>query len=76
MIDCPDCSKSKTEKHWGIYQMTCFGCRERLLLDEPCKTMRQGMAKSMQRWGEVPEWKVEPNCGCKNACKRRQYQKG
>jgi len=75
-MPCKDCQKSETEKHWGIYQMTCLGCRQRLLIDEPCKLMRQSLANSMERWGEVPEWKVEPNCGCGRVCKRRQYQKG
>lgn len=53
--------------------MTCFNCRERLLMDEPCKLMRQTYAKTLEKWGEVPEWKKEPNCGCLHACKRRQY---
>jgi hypothetical protein len=53
--------------------MTCVACRERLLMDEPCKLMRQTYAKQMEKWGEVPEWKKDPNCGCVHACKRRQY---
>lgn len=72
--ECPACASAKTRK-WpgGTYHFTCFACRERFLLDEPCKVMRGVYAKSMERWGEVPNWKVEPNCGCGHACKRRQY---
>lgn len=75
VTDCKDCKAAEGKEHYGVYSMKCFECRERFLLAEPCKLMREIMAKSMERWGEVPEWKVEPSCGCKFACKRRQYMK-
>lgn len=62
-------------KNSGIFDYSCFGCRERALLSEPCKVLRKQMADNMWRNGEVPDWKVEPNCGCKNSCKRRQLAK-
>lgn len=55
--------------------MTCYHCRERLLRNEPCKLMRQQLAKRMDRWGEIPEWKTEPHCGCEYKCKRKTQQK-
>jgi hypothetical protein len=73
---CRDCSYAETKQHHGGYSFTCFGCRQRLLLDEPCKMMRETLSKMLRKWGEVPEWKVDPNCGCMKSCKRRQYQKG
>jgi tRNA(Ile2) C34 agmatinyltransferase TiaS len=73
---CPDCDNAAKKKFHGGYSFTCFKCRERLLLDEPCKMMREMLSITLRKWGEVPQWKVEPNCGCAKACKRRQYQKG
>lgn len=59
-------------KHSHVYNYSCIGCRQRALLDEPCKILRQHMAENMWRFGDIPEWKVEPNCGCTNRCKRVQ----
>ena len=41
-------------------------------MDEPCKIMREILAQGIKKWGELPEYKVDPNCGCKFACERRQ----
>ena len=73
---CRDCAYAETKQYHGGYSFTCFGCRARLLLSEPCKLMRETLANMLRKWGDVPEWKVEPNCGCMKSCKRRQYQKG
>lgn len=69
---CKACEEAKTRKHSGLYAMKCFACRERLLLDEPCKLMRKSLVDKLEKWGEVPNWKQEPNCGCQYSCKRRQ----
>lgn len=72
---CRDCAYAQTKQYHGGYAFTCFDCRQRLLLDEPCKLMRETLANMLRKWGDVPNWKVEPNCGCMKSCKRRQYQK-
>jgi ubiquitin len=66
-VKCPDCVKAG-----GIYSFKCFGCRDRFLMDEPCKIYREIMAKTIQRWGEIGDWKREPSCGCKGQCLRLQ----
>lgn len=71
---CRDCKIAKTNKHHGVYKMTCIGCRERLLMDEPCKLMRKITASMLAKWGDVPDWKKDPSCGCGIQCKRRQLQ--
>lgn len=73
---CRDCAYAETKQYHGGYSFTCFNCRERLLLSESCKLMRETLANMLRKWGNVSEWKVEPNCGCMKSCKRRQYQKG
>ncbi len=65
-LPCADCAKELS----GIYRMTCRGCRNRLLMDEPCKMLRKLIADSLKKWGEVDEWQIEPHCGCKGKCKR------
>ena len=64
--DCADCAK----EHSGIYRMTCKGCRNRLLMDEPCKMLRGYIADNLKKWGEVDDWKKPPHCGCNGKCKR------
>lgn len=54
----------------GIYDMKCLNCRHRLLMSEPCKIMRKQIADNIIKYGEVPEWRIEPNCGCNNQCQR------
>lgn len=39
-------------------------------MNEPCKLLRATMAEGMRKWGEEPEWKKEPNCGCAFSCQR------
>lgn len=72
---CKDCAYAEKKQFYGGYSFKCFNCRERLLQSEPCKLMREMLAKTLRKWGETPEWKVEPHCGCAKSCKRRQYQK-
>lgn len=59
----------------SLFDYSCLGCRQRALLSEPCKVLRQYMAENMWRYGVIPDWKVEPHCGCKSYCKRRQLTK-
>jgi len=68
---CRNCLKAKTTEYYGLFDMKCSGCRERLLMSEPCKVMREQMAKSMLKWGDAPDWKKEPSCGCYTRCKRK-----
>lgn len=57
----------------GLYDLNCEGCRERALMDEPCKVLRQQLAERMRYKGmSVPDWKREPSCGCKGNCRRIQ----
>lgn len=72
-MGCEHCTKAAERKYYGAYDYKCYTCRERLLMDEPCKLMRQAYVKSLEKWGEVPDWKREPSCGCGRFCKRRQY---
>ena len=74
MIDlCKDCVGAKENDLYCTYSFTCFDCRQRFLLNESCKLMREIYSKSMERWGESPKWKVDPSCGCKGYCVRRQW---
>lgn len=59
----------------GTFDYSCLTCRERALMMEPCKVLRKYMADNMWRYGEVPDYRKEPHCGCKNQCKRRQLVK-
>jgi hypothetical protein len=54
----------------GIYEYECNGCRNRMLMDEPCKILRKALSERIELWGTVEDWKREPNCGCKGECKR------
>jgi len=63
--DCKYCNSNS-----GIYEYECNGCRNRILLDEPCKIMRKQLAERIELYGAVADWKTEPNCGCKGECKR------
>jgi hypothetical protein len=71
MTDCRDCDLAKTGIH-GTYTLKCFKCRKRFLLAEPCKVLRQILAEGITKFGDLPEWKVEPACSCKNVCERRK----
>jgi len=69
--ECPDCKNAEGKDHWGTYHLRCYGCRNRMLIAESCKINREVLHKSLAKYGEMGEWKVEPNCGCTNKCKRR-----
>jgi len=73
---CRDCAYAEKKQFHGGYNFKCLGCRDRLLKSEICKLKRETLAKMLRKWGEVPEWKIEPHCGCTKSCKRRQYQRG
>lgn len=71
--ECKDCKNAEGKEHWGVYHLKCKGCRDRMQIAETCKIHREILHKSLEKYGEVGEWKVEPHCGCTNRCKRRQY---
>lgn len=75
MDKCKDCELAQVHGIHGIYSLKCEGCRLRILMDEPCKIMREVLAKGITRWGELPNYKIEPSCGCKFTCQRRQSTK-
>lgn len=68
--DCGYCKKDIEKGYCPIFNLECASCRVRYLLSEPCKILRQYMAENMARKYEVPDWKIEPHCGCINRCKR------
>lgn len=72
---CKDCEIAKNKTYYSVYQLKCFECRRRLLFSEDCKRIRGMMADELQKTGDVPEWKKEPSCGCKDICKRRQLMR-
>jgi hypothetical protein len=67
---CELCNEKKCAG--GRYNFACRGCRERVLMDEPCKLMRKSLAASIILWGELPDWKREPSCGCLGGCRRQK----
>jgi len=69
--ECKYCQR----KDSPTYDYGCIRCRERALIHEPCKVLREHMALNMWKYGEVPEWKRKPHCGCTNLCKRKQLTK-
>lgn len=73
--ECIDCEKAKGKPYYGIYNLKCRGCRDRMIVNESCKIHREIVYKGLLKYGECGEWKIEPNCGCTNRCKRRQSSK-
>lgn len=69
--DCEWCNAAKEKPH-GRYSFGCAGCRERALMDEPCKLVRKALAARIILWGDIPDWQRDPSCGCRNRCKRRE----
>ena len=69
---CKDCELAEIHGIRGTFTLRCIGCKERMLMDEPCKIIREVLAQGMTKWGDLPEYKKEPNCGCKYTCQRRQ----
>lgn len=69
-MTCEHCAYAEQKGFCPVFNYYCDGCRLRALLAEPCKLLRKYMAEDMARRFDVPNWKVEPNCGCKNVCKR------
>lgn len=70
MIECDYCKRAEQKGFCPVFKLQCESCRVRWLLSEPCKIIRQYMAESLARTMDVPNWKIEPNCGCKYRCKR------
>lgn len=64
MTNCKSCNTI------AIYDMTCPLCRNRILMDEPCKYLRKQIAGSIRKYGELGDWMVKPHCGCLEKCKR------
>lgn len=70
MDNCDYCADAFEKGFCPIFDLNCAKCRFRYLISEPCKLLRQYMAQNLARKFEVHDWKVEPNCGCTNKCKR------
>ena len=51
-----------------IYDFGCQHCRTRFVMSFSCKIVRQRYAEWIQKWGELDEWKVKPNCECEKSC--------
>ena len=72
--ECKDCKNAEGKEHWGVYSLKCQGCRDRMIQAESCKIKREIVAKGLSKYGEISEWKIDPNCGCTKQCKARQYK--
>jgi hypothetical protein len=70
MSDCVDCDRANPNLQGGIYSFKCKGCRNRFLMDEPCKMYRQIMADTIRQWGLVDDYQKEPHCKCEHQCDR------
>lgn len=64
MTDCKSCNTI------AIYDMSCSKCRNKILMDEPCKYLRKQLADRIKKYGELGEWQRQPHCGCSQKCKR------
>lgn len=69
---CPDCANAKGKCHHGVYNLRCKGCRDRMVMSESCKIRREIVYNGLYKYGDLSEWKIEPNCGCTNRCIKRQ----
>ena len=66
-MTCEYCAKDSP-----IFELKCYGCRDRLVMVEDCKVLREQVAKQIDKdLGFLPNYKREPNCGCKTVCLRK-----
>ena len=62
----------KCDKESPIFDLGCHGCRDRLVMNIDCKVMREIEAKYLDmKFGFLPDYKREPNCGCETTCLRK-----
>jgi hypothetical protein len=62
----------KCEKKAHSFDLQCHGCRDRLVMGIDCKVLREIEAKYLDmKFGFLPDYKREPNCGCKTTCLRK-----
>ena len=62
----------KCEKNSPVFNLQCTGCRDRLVMGIDCKILREIEAKYLDmKFGFLPDYKREPNCGCKTTCLRK-----
>ena len=55
-----------------IFELHCFGCRDRIVMAEDCKFLREQTAKFIdEKFGFLPDYKRTPHCGCEKFCKRK-----
>ena len=60
------------EKGGGIFNLHCDGCKDRIVMSELCKIIREQMAKDIElKWGFLPNYQREPHCGCTKVCIRK-----
>ena len=70
MSSCVDCKRADPNLQGGIYNFTCKDCRNRFLMDEPCKMYRKVMSEMIRKWGTVDDFEKEPHCECEQQCQR------
>ena len=62
----------KCDKNSPVFNLQCTGCRDRLVMGIDCKVLRVIEAKYLDmKFGFLPDYKREPNCGCKTTCLRK-----
>ena len=62
----------KCDKNSPVFNLQCTGCRDRLVMGIDCKVLREIEAKYLDmKFGFLPDYKREPNCGCKTICLRK-----
>jgi hypothetical protein len=62
----------KCYKNSPVFNLQCTGCRDRLVMGIDCKVLREIEAKYLDmKFGFLPDYKREPNCGCKTTCLRK-----
>lgn len=70
MLACKDCQLSAQTEYGGIYNFICKTCRNRFLIDEPCKMYRKVMYEMIRKWGVADDYEKEPHCECEHQCER------
>jgi hypothetical protein len=71
-MTCRDC-ESRANGYYGIFNVSCPGCRTAIAMSESCKLSRKQLVDRMlNKWGDTLGWQSEPHCGCTKVCVRKQ----
>lgn len=55
-----------------IFNLTCEGCKTRLVQLESCKYLRKVLVETYsEKYGEFQNWKEGKTCDCDKVCKRK-----